>query len=171
MAHMTGSISVDEFQRRNWGEIVHVQFFAGGINADWKKQALHWIGDSCSAIAWDGHSPKDYSLTPSALICQFLRARQKNVAIIFKDVSKIQALQNEWKAQLDEFGNRIVIVAVDRIRDAAILGVGRQETRDHDLPIVSQGFLGRIAIKATGSKKVVCMGSGTIGGKEAEAFF
>ena len=66
-----------------------------------------------------------------------------------------------------------MLVAVDKNKDKDRFGLKDENINVKALPSNAQDvyFLGRIAIKATGSKKVVSVGGGGISGKEAEAAF
>lgn len=163
------TLSVSDFlsQRENFGNIVHIKGFGRGITANWKDRALSAIGQSCSAIAWDGDPPKNDSFT--ALIEIFLRSDSKNVAIAFKDTEKLDTFSNKWEQQLKEFGSRIIVVYVDKSKDTEMLGLAGEDSFVKTLPALAREFyvLGRVAIKCTGSKHVVAVGGGGIAGKEA----
>merc|ERR1712232_128034 len=129
------------------------------------------IGATCRAIAWDGDAPKSDGFT--ALVERFLQENPNNMAIAFKDNEKLDTFKAKWEKQSQKYGKRIVIVPVDKVAHKVQFGLQSEEQHVSDLPDAPREFyfLGRIALKATQSKKVVCIGGGGIGSKEAESSF
>merc|ERR1712232_1377372 len=72
-----------------------------------------------------------------------------------------------------EFGQRIILVSVDKVKDKERFGLETEEEFVKSLPYFAQEhyILGRIAMKCTGSKRVVAVGGGGIAGKEASSSF
>merc|ERR1712232_1206510 len=141
------------------------------MGANWKDKAMAQIGASCNAIAWDGDNPKPDGFT--ALVESFLQNSPDHLAIAFKDSEKLETFKEKWKQQLKKYRSQIIIVPVDKVTHKARFGL---DTEEKHVSMLSDEprkfyFLGRIALKATQSKKVICVGGGGIGSKEAEASF
>ena len=157
----------------NPGAIAHIKGFGGGIPDNrWKKEALQRLQSfNIFTLVWDGDSPKESSFT--ALVTEFLRANPSGKAVAFKKNTGVEKFCTMWAKEADEFPGRILVVAIDVEKDAQTLGISEEVSRVQELPMWAQEFflLGRVAIKATGSKMVICVGGGGITGQEADASF
>jgi hypothetical protein len=165
-------LTVNEFIRGqdDHGEIVHLKGFGSGLTApQWKEHALKAIGASCHTVAFDGDPIQTDGFT--ALVPEFLRRNPANRAVAFRDARKLKSFQNSWWAEMQEFGDRLVLVSVDLEKDLGSAGLQAQDAQLQGMPDMARDFfwLGRIAIKATNSKAVVAAGGGGIAALEAKA--
>lgn len=150
------------------GRVVHVKGFGGGLGDHYWSDALGEL-DGFDTIAWDGDGYGASSFTE--LVVRFLRQDGGRRAVAFKLGTPEQALQkvSEKWAHVDVW-SRITVVAVDKEAESKQLAA-EVDKLPEGLPGWAKDFfvLGRAAILATGSKKVVCLGGGGITGREAEA--
>jgi len=138
------------------------------------EHALAAVGDACETLAFDGDPMKTDSFT--AIIPDFLRLNAEHRAIAFRDASNVASFRQSWADQIQEFGNRLIVVPVDMGADADFVGLPTENIANGDMcktasATIADKFymLGRIAIKATDSKSVVAAGGGAIAAREAEA--
>jgi hypothetical protein len=168
---MSRTVGVTEFvsTRSRFGVIKHVKGFGGGITApQWKDRAFQEIG-ICDTLAFDGDPIKKDSFT--TLVPDFLRAGANRRAIAFRDSQKLRTFKQSWRAVLQEFGDRITIVSVDKEKDIDTFGLRLEDCNIKALPSNAREFyfLGRVGINATSSKAVVCIGGGGVATCEAKA--
>ena len=153
------------------GDIAHIKGFSNGMAGTYNQEAVEQL-KAFSVVAWDGDPLSAGSFT--ALVEPFLQADPGRKAVAFKKKDSVEKLQASWQEIAAKFTGRIVVVAVDPKTDFATLpDLQAERGRVSAFPNWSQEFylLGRVAIKATGSKFVVSLGGGGIAGLEAEASF
>merc|ERR1711924_309423 len=91
----------------------------------------------------------------------------------FKINYEVDFMKEDWTSVVKEFPGRLFVVPCELIppdwKDAARYGVTEEMKTVTDLPDWAQEYflLGRLAIKVTGSKRVIALGGGGISANEA----
>ena len=158
--------------RDQLGRVVHVKGFNGGLGDYYWEHALAML-DDFDTIAWDGDGYRETSFTE--LVVRFLRKDGRRRAVAFKLGTEAQEVSAEW-AHVDvvDVWPRIEVVAVDLQADYEHYSAERARAERARVPNTFEPWmkdyvvLGRAAILATGSKRVVCLGGGGITKWEAE---
>jgi len=154
--------------------IVHVKGFANGLNGDIDEAILGEIVHSnCEMMAWDGDLLEETGFTK--MVPKFLDNNSAAKALAFVLDYELDDFWESWEQVIERYPNRIRVVVVDMKppawRDAADRGI-MEELKDMDgLPEWAQEYflVGRLACKATGSKRVFSLGGGGIAAHEAKA--
>ena len=144
--------------------VAHIKGFDKGMGSYYHEEAIEKLG-SYQAIAFDGDNYEEDGFT--ALIPKFLALAADKVVIAFKLNEEIDEMKRSY-ASLDVL-HRMTIVGVDT--DKAMNMMTSETKRLGDMPqwCLEYYALGRVAIKATGSMFVLCLGGGSIAQNEAEA--
>ena len=144
--------------------VAHIKGFGEGIGSYYHEEAIKELG-SYDAIAFDGDPYEEDGFI--ALIPKFLALADSKFVIAFKIKGEIAEMQSSY-ASLDVL-HRMIIVGVDI--EEAMETITGERSRLSDMPQWALHYyaLGRVAIKATGSMFVLCLGGGGIAQKEAEA--
>ena len=160
-------LSLSAFQSRladaGW-TVAHIKGCDKGMGSYYHEEAIKELG-SYDAIAFDGDSYEEDGFT--ALIPKFLALAGEKIVMAFKIKGEIAEMQSS-DANLDVL-HRMTIVGVDM--EKAMDTITSERLRLGDMPqwALQCYALGRVAIKATGSMFVLCLGGGGIAQNEAEA--
>lgn len=159
----------------NTGDIMHIKGFASGTSDCYSGSALSALS-GCKLLAWTGEAPDATAFT--SLVPAFLREAQDNRVLAFQTSGDgVDRVQATWQKYAKDFRRRVIIVSVDLEKDAVQLGLSCESYeagragRLSDFPPWAQDkfMLGRIALRATGSKRVISLGGGGVVGLEADA--
>jgi len=145
--------------------IAHIKGFGKGIGSYYNEEAIEEL-ESYNAIAFDGDPYEENGFT--ALIPKFLALAGSRTVIAFKASEDIVEMASSY-TNLKVLSSMIIVRV--NIKKAMETITGENSSLG-DMPQCAQQFyaLGRVAIKATGSKFVLCLGGGGIARKEAEAY-
>ena len=144
--------------------VAHIKGFGKGIGSYYDEEAIKELG-SYDAIAFDGDPYEEDGFT--ALIPKFLALAGRRIVIAFKTWEDIVEMQSSYTNL--KVLHRMIIVRVNI--EKAMETITGENSSLGDMPQWAQQYyaLGRVAIKATGSMFVLCLGGGSIAQNEAEA--
>lgn len=160
---------VDRWRHENPGEVAHVKGFRHGICEDSALASSLQLLQNCSLLVWDGDAHDETGFT--VLVPSFLRERPERQALAFTADRRAEEFRGAWQRQLVEFSGRITLVSVDVERCIARLELASERARVSSFAERQQErfFVGRIALKSSGSKFIVALGGDGIVRQEAEA--
>lgn len=159
-------ISFGAWRAANPGELAHLKGFASGTSSCYDSSALRDLW-SCSVLSWGGEAPVAAGFT--SLVVAFLREKPRRKAVAFCRLEGIERFRSDWLRVAHEFKGRIAVVAVDLERDAEAMGLGAMALSPPERERRELFLLGRVALRATGSKRVVALGGDSVVALEAEA--
>lgn len=179
-------LTLDEFQGlEGLSSVIHLKGFNQDVCDSYHNDILQRLA-GCSLLVWDGLWYNETGFT--ALIPQFLRQTPGKQVCAFKNMAGVNSFMSSWSAVAHEFPGRVSVVALNLREvpdsfagfvsapkfgadspplgalEASLLENLPQDARD-------QMRLARIALKATGSKRVLALGGPGVHGREAEASF
>jgi len=152
--------------------IMHIKGFGSGLNGKADKAVRRDLSRSrCKMIVWDGDPLEATGFTN--MVPKFLENDPQSKALAFVLDYEIDDFKESWEQVIEKYPNRIRVVAVNlkppEWRDAADNGIMEELTALQDFPEWAQEYflMGRLACKATRSKKVFSLGGGGISAHEA----
>lgn len=146
-------------------ETIHIKGFgAGSVGSFYDQEAIAQL-QGHRLLVWDGDAFKDHIFTK--LVPMFLAPDPNRWAVAFRMKDDMEGFRRSWGKVARQFPGRIAVVPVDVegwAREAEYMKV-------RSLPRQAQLFflLGRMALKTTGSKRVLALGGGGIAAMEAQA--
>jgi len=154
--------------------IFHIKGFGSGLNPNIEKAVLKDISNSKGElIVWDGDDLEETGFTK--IVPKFLESNPRSKALAFKLDYEVDDFKESWGKVIEQFPDRIRVVAVDlkspTWRDAVDQGITEELKSLDNFPEWAQEYflMGRLACKITGSQKVFSLGGGGISAHEAKA--
>jgi len=152
--------------------IMHIKGFGSGLNGKADEAVLRDISRSgCKMIVWDGDPLEGTGFTN--IVPNFLENDPQSKAVAFVLDYEVDDFKESWEQVIEKYPNRIRVVAVDlkppKWCNAADNGIMEELEALHGFPAWAQEYflMGRLACKATRSKKVFSLGGGGIAAHEA----